>query len=558
MDRVKTHSIETDVLVIGGGIAGCFAALKAVEEGSRVIIVSKATTGQSGCTLRAASTYFAFDPHIDDLDEWVKEAVEISDGLDDPVIERNVIAMSYELRQKMERWGVEWRVENGRLVRTLGLGMKVMRYAYFYGGPQMMWIIRSQLVRNDIQILDRIMIVDLLVSDNSYPTKGRVVGAVGFDIRKGDFYCFQAKSVVLAAGDWGVKSGYHPSDCTGDGQAAALRAGAELRNIEQMSYGIGPAVALSQPGLAPLVGHGAILINRHGERYMEKYNPVLKEIAPRPQITQGTALEIKEGRGPIFMDLSHLPESELNRLEVLLPQLFKMLRRAGYDFRKVKVEYVPVNTGNSSSGGVRLNERSETNVPGLYVAGGNSDRMYAGSPGLTGASVTGYIAGKNAARDALNNVMPNTDYEMARTFQDNIYSSLKSDSNYNLNKIMGEIRDIIDNKIGLLKHNDRLINALNELEHYENVIMPELTANNYHNLKNLYELKNIIQIAKIIAQASLLRTETRYYNYREDYPVKDDQNWRKWIIARMEPGGQVRYRAEDINNKPQEMRSKTQ
>lgn len=531
---------KTDVLVIGGGIAGLFAAIAARQEGAEVILISKSTAGRGGESVMAAGVYLGFEPEEDNLEEWVKESLDISDGLDDPLVVGRCILVSHYLRYLMDAWGVEWEKSGGKFVTKPGLGMRKMRNAMFHDGRQLMWVLRGKAAELGTEITDRLVAVDLLTSDGQAPTSGSVCGAVCFHVRRDEVQVIQAGAVVLATGPWGINQ-FHPMDVTGDGQAMALRVGARLRSMEQLCFSLAPRVGLSLPGMHALTGHGGKLINAHGERYMERYSPELLERSPRPVLVQAAAKEISAGRGPLYLDLRHLSAEDHTRLERVVPHTFKALRAAGLDPREQLIEYVPTLYGNGPMGGVMIDENCATNIPGLYCAGGCSDRMYAGVPGLTGASATGYLAGRQAARFSRGGTPGEPVQDQIQTILDLVAGRTRDNGGaITPRELFYAAQKVVLDKIGILKEPRRLYQALEELEELTGRFV-ELKIRDRHELMNALEVRNIIEVAKVVARASLERTESRYFHHRVDYPARDDARWSRWLICRLKGPDELEF-----------------
>ena len=522
---------NTDVLVIGGGIAALFAAIAARENGAQVTLVSKSTAGMGGECIMAGGIFLGFQEG-DDLEAWIREAISISDGMDDPLLVGKCILIGQKLLWLMDQWGISWEKSQEKLVTKAGLGMQYMRNAMFHDSHQLMWTLRGKALALGVKIFDRTMMVDFLTSDGNMPTEHGVVGAVGFHIRKLENYIFKAQKVILATGAWGMNQ-YQPMDITGDGEAMAFRMGANMRSMEQLGFTLAPKVIPSLPGMHVLTGHGARFINAKKERFMEKYRPDLRERSPRNVLVQAAAREIKEGRGPIYLDCTHISPEDLTRIERIIPTTVQGLSLAGISLREHAVEYMPSLYGNGPMGGVMIDENAATNIKNLYCAGSVTDRMYAGIPGLTGASATGYIAGKNASQEIKNDLPPEIPQDVIDEQVHGIIEMIhvfvtphasRGHNSLNTCAIYNHLQDIVLHKIGILKEPTLLKEAIRVVSKIKDKL-PYIKAEDAHELMNALELKNILQIAELIAEASLERRESRYMHFREDYPKRDDQNW---------------------------------
>jgi adenylylsulfate reductase subunit A len=310
-----------------------------------------------------------------------------------------------------------------------------------------------------------------------------------------------------------------------------------MRSIEQLGFSVAPRAFPSMPGLHPLTGHGAHFLNRLGERFMNKYHPELMERAPRAVLAQSLARETKEGRGPIYMDCRHFSPQDLERIARVLPHTMSAFHRLGIDLAKELVEYVPVLYGNGPAGGVRVDKDCQTTVEGLFCAGGASDRMYAGIPGLTGASVQGWRAGETAFHYASNQAPFLPPQAQIKEIEETIYQPLRREQGVRPEEVYGQVQDIIKEKVGVLKEGKRLAQGVEALARLRQEVLPFLKARDFHGLMRAHEVRHMVEIGELVAWASLERKESRYFNYREDYPQRDDQNWLKWLIARKEREG---------------------
>ena len=235
---MSLKSITTDVLVIGGGLAGCFAAIKARKSGADVILVDKNHVGRTGCTIYASGMAL-FNPEWgDDLDEWLEQYSRVGEYVVDKDWVKILLRDSYARHRDMVNWGVTYYKKNGE-VGTLESGEEPDRPLWLkskyrhkctlamFGSKTKMLKARKAVEDTGAQIIDRLMITDLTRKDDT------VTGAVGFHTRTGDTYHIKAKATVLASGMVSFKgSGFGRHLGTGDGQAMAYRAGADMKSME--------------------------------------------------------------------------------------------------------------------------------------------------------------------------------------------------------------------------------------------------------------------------------------------------------------------------------------
>ena len=314
--------VDTDVLVLGGGAAGVNAAIAVKQENPelRVLIVEKA-----GNIERSGNTAAGVDHNMGIMEEgeyWdtpegvLKNLPEITDDMTPIVTARTFVHENRQRILAMERLGMPYLHDpkTGRYVRTPGFGLSGSHWIHLEGFN---WkpILAKEALRMGAQVQHRVMTTNLLVDD------GKVIGAIGFHVRTGRFFVFTAKQVILTLGDvvrYGTAPSGSPYDTwhcpanTGDGQAMAFRAGAELANMEFGITTLIPGV-FGAAGMNAFFGQGGRLMNSKGEEFMLKYHPRGNK-ANRFQVAKGVYQETIEGRGPIYLDVSHLPGDNIDHL----------------------------------------------------------------------------------------------------------------------------------------------------------------------------------------------------------------------------------------------------
>ncbi|MDP2719646.1 MAG: FAD-dependent oxidoreductase, partial [Dehalococcoidia bacterium] len=412
MKNVINETINTDVLIIGGGIAGCLAAIKARETGLDVTIVDKANVGRSGTSHQMSGVLTYFDPEADDAGKWYEECIQAGEGLCDMERLRGMVEETADRVRDLEAWGVRFLKEKGKFIRKAGVGhLHAGNVILENGGFQLMSVIRGEVLRRGVRLIERVMVTDLLTSDGELPTRGKVTGAVGFGVRTGKSYLFTAGSTVITSGcTRAVDLTTAPmSSLSGDGRAMAFRAGCEMRNIELTHFSPGPTRFMCAPGLNILFGEGAIMTNARGERFMRNRDTVRIERAPRSVLSKAMALEMLEGRGPVFMDATRLDEASHRRIEMALPIVTMSFARGGLSLRKDKIEY-DMRLTDLGPGGIRADSSGATCIPGLYAAGAASDHGEDGVSNVIGhgmeSCIGGWRAGKGASEFSLRGEKP--------------------------------------------------------------------------------------------------------------------------------------------------------
>ena len=543
---------DCDVLVIGGGLAGTWAALKAKEMTDNVLLVEKGKVSKSGASTFAAGVMLA--PQLgDDFDVWMKEIVEKGNYINDQDWVDVVLNEQPNVIDDLQTWGVEFeKDEKGKLIRITGRGHINTRVLMFHG-TQFMQLMKKQVEKKGVKLVERVMITDLLTSDGRHPTKGQVIGAVGFNARDGEFHIFKAKSVVLASGGvWG--------DCMcvrnlmGDGIGIGFRAGAEVYGMEfaYPSEGWVFDRKYKVQGMNMWQHAGMYLVNNRGERFMTQYPSlaVLKERAQKAELHLALARECLAGRGPIQVDMRHFE-----------PGVWDLFRRVIQNFMRVAQVLEPwqkkitfdfgAGALNACASGIKNNTFCETNLPGLFVAG-----QVSGLPGhgthtvggfnLAGACVSGRRAGTYAARySRLIGKKP----EIHRGQLDHLESSAFAPLSVSKGLTPTEFSVHIKEGTGVaeaLFRSEKGISAILDNVADLKAVLSKLAASDYHGLVRANELKNYLTCLELIYRTALERTESRGPHMRIDYPYRDDINWLKRIVVRAQENEAISIELEPV------------
>ncbi len=270
MEKVKETVIESDVLVIGAGLAGTFAAIKAKESGAeKVILVDKGKAGKSGISLFAAGVILGAFPE-DDHEAWFKSVVEQGDYLNDQEWVEICLTEFYDRIVEMDAWGVQFeKTPDGKFERKMmraGTAANPVRGVMFHG-PQMLEAMMRKVRASGVEVINRVMITDLLTTD------GRVVGAVGFNSITGDFVIFKSKAVISTAGACTYKNTFLDHKfATGDSDAMVYRAGGELILYEFVNHNTS-ASEFDTVGMNMFTSLGGKFVNAEGERFLPIYDP---------------------------------------------------------------------------------------------------------------------------------------------------------------------------------------------------------------------------------------------------------------------------------------------
>jgi len=295
------------------------------------------------------------------------------------------------------------------------------------------------------------------------------------------------------------------------------------------------------PGANALFMEGAILANARGERFMQKWDPRRIERAPRVIVTRAMALETLEGRGPVYLDATHLDSSSHRRLEMALPILMRTFAIADLDLRKDRIPY-EVCLVTWGPGGIKVDKESGTTIPGLYAAGAASDHAEDGVSNVIGhgmeSAIGGYRAGIAASQYIAETNEPTVNDNQIKAIKQRMFAPLKRDRGLTYQEVWEHCITIFEKGLlGPIRSEKGLKEALNAVQEIRELEIPRLIARDYHELAKNIGLENAMVFPELLARCSLLRSESRGSHYREEYPERDDRNWLKWVIAKRSDDG---------------------
>lgn len=540
---------ETGVLVIGGG-GGARAAIGVSQTGCDVILVDKGIAGKSGITALSFGIVCSYIVPPDSAEVLFSDMVKAGEYLNN---QRLLKAYTEEIAAG-EILGLEGkygfvfdRREDGSLVRKKMGGHSYPRdlVVTWNDAPCMMKGAYGEVVKRGIKIINDIMIVSLLTNN------GVCVGALGLDLRTGDKIVFKANCTVLATG--GLANLYKINDCsrgsTGDGYALAYRAGAELMDMEFVQTMLGFAWPKALEGIG--IGEPALvdgkLYNSKNERFMAKIDPAKMDNQPKDIVGRAVMREIKEGRGSehnaVWMDMTHLNEK--------YPHYFylkPLAANVGLDINKEWVEVIPA--VHHSMGGVKVNENQESSIPGLFAVAEVATGLH-GAERLAGCAVADVIAfahrgGKIAGEKARRLDRPRIDWDGVRTECeriDNLTKARAVKERIRPIQIMRKIQSIMWQYVHMLRNEKGLTGALQELkeirESLPRVSVAEDTTRWNPEIIDILEVDFGIEVVEMVTRAALMRKETRGAHEREDFPEKDEENWLKNIVIKLEKGQMI-------------------
>lgn len=528
--------LECDVLVVGGGLAGCWAALRARDFKAQVILAERGIVSRAGVSPFSGAGLLC-PSHEDNLDAWHRDMVVRGKFLNDQEWIKILLEEQPARIEDMAGWGIPFERDNGgNIVRCPSMGSSVAKVTII-PSLKMMECLKKRAEDTGVKLAEKVMITDLLTSDGCHPTKGSVTGAFGFQAQTGEPCVINSKATVLATGGLGY------SDLSGDGIALAFRAGAEIYNMEFI-------ITFDKMGFEgrPTGFHfgtfhreGFTLWNSRGERFMERYYPQLKEMVNRHELALAILIEEVEGRGPVYMDLTHLGAEGINRLKKH-PATYKtmgILEKAGIDISKKRVRF-NVFTGflnYTNTGGIRHNTYAESSLRGLFVAGeaGGYPARGCGSVGpLAMCCVGGYRAGEYAARCAVEKPSISENKDQIKYLEKETFGPFNTSAGLAPEELLEQVNAFLSPpKISVFRNKENIARILVESENWKERTK-HLKAGNMDQLIKANKLKNYIQCAELIFRASQEREESRGVFIRTDYPFQDDLNGLKYVVLQQD------------------------
>ena len=556
MERLNKHLVG-DVLIVGAGGAGMYAAVAAAQRGATVILADKSQIGRGGATIMAQMTVAVAlgQQEPDSVALHLKDTLEAGRGLCNEALARLLCENGPERILEMERWGTRWAREHGHIKQEMAPGHSVRRCCYvdfLNTGPAVAATLRRKVEEfSNIRRVSNLAIVELLTD------QGRVVGALARDLVNGAWVAVQCKAVILAAGGLTKLFARNSASANmgGEAYALALWAGAELIDMEFVQFFPIGHLAPRLVGMDPIMWDpfryklGGRLLNGRFEEFIDRYGSTDfgRYNATRDIAAYAILKEVEAGRGSphggAYLDFRHIPEVDLRT--AVGPVLDRLLAN-GIDLTKTPVEVSPI--AHYHMGGVRVDELMATRVAGLYAAGeavGGAN----GANRLSGNAITeAFVFGERAGCSAAEYVRHAEISDVAAAI-DRALTRLQTPANSDPAdrtplSVQAELQDLMWRRVGPFRSGDQLDGALAAILEMRN-LLPRLRhpgALRFDlDFQDWLELRAMLTVAEAIVRSALTRKESRGAHQREDFPRAEDRYLMNQVVSMR--GGQLSLRS---------------
>ena len=535
--EARGDSLQSDVLVIGAGGAGMYAALAAARAGASVQLIDRSLIGRGGATVIAQMTVAVAlgEECPDHWEHHLADTLTAGRGLCDATLAQLLCEQGPERIREMDAWKVGWAREGGHVKQVHAPGHDRPRCAYvdfLNTGPAISRTLRAQLNRaGGVRRIGDVVVTDIVVRD------GEAAGAVGLHLVSGEPVALAAKAVIIATG--GLTRLYRRNSGSlnmgGDGYALALRAGAELVDMEFVQFFPIGHLAPRLIGMDPIMWDpfryklGGRLLNAEGEEFAERYGQAEagQYLLSRDVATYAISKELEAGRGSpaggAWLSFTHVPEADLRKA---FGPVIDRLAKNGIDLTTTMVEVAPI--AHYHMGGVRVNGAMQTCVPGLFAAGeavggANGANRLSGNA-ITEALVFGERAGVAAAARAKTRGAFGWNAAAAvpelGLLQDT-RTARGTPGVPNPAALVVELQALMADHAGPFRTEARLRLAAARLEQMraEPGLLPAGDSGRYDMVRlDWLDLRNMLLVAQSIVLAALERTESRGAHQREDFP----------------------------------------
>ena len=543
--------LEHDVLVVGAGLAGMRAAIAARAQGANAAIISKVHPVRSHSNAAQGGINAALLDRGDDWEDHAYDTIKGSDFLGDQDAIEVMCQSAGQALIDMEHFGVTFNRDDEGKLGTRAFGGQRRARTFFVGdftGQALLHVMFEQLIKSGVRRYEEWFVTGLIEEDD------RVCGVTALEIRTGQVFAIRAKTVIFCTG--GLGRVFEPSTnaliVTGDGMALAYNAGARLMDMEMVQYHpttlAGNGVLISEAAR----GEGAYLLDKNGDRFMEKYAPNMMELASRDVVSRAEQTEINAGNGIdgcVLLDCRHLGEA-------LIKEKLSQIREIGIDLAGVDMVHqpIPIRPGmHYMMGGIKTDVDGQTNLPGVYAAGEcacvsvhGGNRLGANS--LLDTIVFGQRAGNHAADAAREMEYIEFDVDaVVQREEERLQGILDRPQNGDrVASVRLGMGESMNRNLAVYRHEEGMRETMHDLqglkERYTTVPVDNKGRVFNTDLVFALELGFMLDCAETIAVSALERRDSRGAQARTDYPDRDDENWMKHIVtAKGEEGPEISY-----------------
>lgn len=515
----------TDVLVIGGGLAGLRAA-NAIESNQSVLVVTKDQLRESNSNYAQGGIAGVMDPD-DCFESHVEDTLAAGGNLCDREIVDMVIREGPRRIEELVRWGTRFDELEGELMLGREGGHSRERIVHARGDATGAEVMRAVIQRTretaNIDIWENSFTVDLLTYE------GRCRGALIVDEHDQPVMVW-AKETILCTGGAGqvFRESTNPSVATGDGQALAYRAGVQLQDMEFIQFH--PTVLYIAGSSRSLIteavrGEGAHLVDSLGHRFMPEYDQ-RAELAPRDVVSQSIIRQMERTKhSNVYLDLSHLPAE---KMRARFPGIAEACAKFGLDITQ---DRIPVRPGaHYVIGGVTVDRQGRTSLPGLWAAGEVTSSGLHGANRLASNSLLeGLVYGAHAGEAASRSAAETQGTMMAIPIQHPEYQRNES---FDVADVRVSLKSLMGRLAGVERNADGLREAADSIRSFAAYVMP-------HQFRSVegWELQNLLLVASCMVDSALARCESRGVHFRSDFPQPDDENWRRHLTMQIDVDG---------------------
>jgi succinate dehydrogenase / fumarate reductase, flavoprotein subunit len=563
-----------DAVIVGAGGAGLRAAIEASDR-VKTAVISKLYPTRSHTGAAQGGVCAALGNVEEDYPEWhAFDTVKGGDYLVDQPAAGIMTTEAVDAVYELEHWGLPFnRTPEGKIDQrrfgghTRNHGEAPVKRACFAAdrtGHMILQTLYQQCVKRNVRFFNEFYVLDQLMLD------GICAGVVAYELATGELHVFRSKSVLYATGGYGrmfkVSSNAHT--LTGDGPGVLFRRGLPLEDMEFFQFHPTGVYKMGILLSEAVRGEGGILLNAEGERFMERYAPTVKDLAPRDMVSRAIYQEIKEGRGvgpnrdAVFLDVRHLPRDVI---EEKLPDVTEFARV--YLGVEPTTEPVPIQpTAHYAMGGIPTNVEGqvvvgedETPVPGLYAAGEcacvsvhGANRL--GTNSLLDIVVFGRRGGRHMARYAkdaeLLDIPKGAEQQVAATLDglmNRPEGANAADIRTELQENMFDLAFVVRSEQSLTKMQE-ILAALHD--RFERVYVQDTGKRYNTELMEVVELGYLLDCADALVAAALARDESRGGHFREDHPLRDDASWLKHSLATRRADGSIALETKPVKMGP--------